>query len=85
MIIYVIYRNPLDAPGLFVLRRWMIRPGSRLPEKNPVLVSCCLEEVRAAVPPGHFCHPRSPMDEPQVVEQWIPKQYEATFKQAMGH
>ena len=64
--IFTVYFNPLDYPGLYVVRVfWNATPtvyGWTAPT---------LEEVRARLPRGLVCLPREPGDEPQIVECWL--------------
>jgi hypothetical protein len=59
-----------DHPGMFVVRRFRITLGAAVPDAECKL-ALTLEEARAEVPWGLFCLPRSPDDEPQIVETWI--------------
>jgi hypothetical protein len=65
--IYVIYEDPLDHPGMYVLRRWV----GLVPDPKPLVVTAVLEEVRAALP--DYCIPigRYPEDDPKIKEVWI--------------
>lgn len=65
--LYVIYSDPLDAPGKFVLRRHV---GER-PDPAPAAVVDSLEACRAALPPGLFNLGRYDEDDPKIVEVWI--------------
>jgi hypothetical protein len=67
---WVVYENPRDYPGKFVVRRWLIGPGTITPVAA-VEVTDTLDEARAAVPDGLFCTPRMPDDDPCIVEVWL--------------
>lgn len=64
--LWVIYKDPLDVPGKFVLRKWIYdKPTKTMHIKDT------LEEIRAIVPPGLFNIGRSPGDDPKILEVWI--------------
>jgi hypothetical protein len=71
--VVVIYRNPLDYPGKYVVRRqWAGAGGSIEVEDEPIAVVDTLDEARAAVPAEQdACIARDPHDEPHIVESWI--------------
>jgi hypothetical protein len=68
---WTIYKNPLDYPDRFVLRRCVVGRGGILHDADPVLVTHTLAQARAAVPVWCVCLGRNPADEPQIVEVWI--------------
>ena len=67
---WVIYYNPEDYPGKYVVRRWVIGPGKMTADPVP-FVCDSLAEARAAVPLGAFWLDRAPVDEPQIKEIWV--------------
>jgi hypothetical protein len=69
---WTIYRNPSDFPGKWVVRMSEIVPGTPAPMPRPECAVCeTLDQARAAVPPGLFCLPRFPADDPVIYEVWI--------------
>lgn len=70
---WVVYDNPLDFPGMYVAREWLIGPaGLRASEVTPY-VDPYLENVRRfilTVAPGSVCLMRSEEDDPTIVETW---------------
>ena len=69
---YVVYENPSDYPGKFVVRRWpntLVSPP--IPDPVPLIVCDSLEVARAVVPPYAVCLQRSPDDDPAVREVWL--------------
>lgn len=80
---YVIYENPRDAPGKFVVRRFFFVHG---PEPIAVGITDSLEEARALVPQKtHGCKiDRMPQDEPQIVEVWMSKDMAAIILKALN-
>jgi hypothetical protein len=67
---YVVYHNPLDCPGKYVMRGRVIGRGADKPT-NYVFVGDTIDEVRAYVPEGLVCLRRAPSDHPSVVETWF--------------
>lgn len=71
MNMWTIYAKPTDNPVPFVLRRWQLgHDGKPRPDVGSSAHST-LEEAREAVPPGLVCFPRSPDDDPIIVETWL--------------
>ena len=68
--VWTVYDNPLDFPGLFVARKSVTHKGAVL-HTHEVLTASTLQELRELIPPGLFCMPRDPSDEPQIVECWF--------------
>ncbi|MBR8291118.1 MULTISPECIES: hypothetical protein [Burkholderia] len=64
--IWVIYDSPIDLPGRFVARKWLLdRPTSEL------LQGKTLTELRGKLPAGLTRLPRDPSDDAKIVESWI--------------
>jgi len=68
---WTVYRNPLDYPGKFVVRRFDVSQPPPMPDPEPWAVSNTLEEARATLPGWAVVLARSEHDEPQIVETWI--------------
>ena len=68
--IYTIYENPKDYPGLFVVRRWEIMPGS-VQVSRWVRTALTINQARALLPYGVVCLPRNTEDDPSLVGSWI--------------
>jgi hypothetical protein len=73
---YVIYFDPLDYRGQYVVRGWTMQrkpeDGPALkPDPEPLAVVGTIEEARLAVPVGLNPFRRDPDDEFQIVETWI--------------
>jgi hypothetical protein len=64
--LWVIYENPADFPGRVVARRWLLDSPTK-----EYFVGDTVEEVAAMLPRGLFKLPRSPIDDPCIVETWI--------------
>jgi hypothetical protein len=68
---YTVYDHPLDYPDDFVVRRWIIGPGTYRGEPSLFARGRTLDEVRGHLPGGLFCLNREPGDDPAIVETWI--------------
>jgi hypothetical protein len=64
--IWVIYDSPIDLPGRFVARKWLL--DGPTPE---LLQGKTLDELRVKLPPGLHRLPRDPNDDAKIVESWI--------------
>lgn len=71
MWIYVVYDNPSDYPGKFVVRRQTPINGIVVAENKPMIIASTLEEARAAIPRDLMRFPRDPSDDPVIVESWL--------------
>jgi hypothetical protein len=69
--IWTIYKSPLDHPGRFVVRPWIITPYSDPVAESVFTCHDTLTAARAAIPAGKFKMVRDPTDDPQIVETWI--------------
>jgi hypothetical protein len=73
MDMWVIYDSPTDFPGLFVARRHEILCGTHQPTKE-YYTAKLLKILRIWVQgeaPGCVLIPRSPEDDPKIVESWL--------------
>lgn len=68
---WVIFHNPTDYPGKFVLRRNVITPNVVTPDPEPLAVTDTLKEARDALPPNLYRIERMKFDLPSVVEVWL--------------
>lgn len=71
MEMYTVYRDPLDYPGKFVVRRFTIGPGVVTPMQPVFAVGDSLEAVRQRLPEGLMCSARCAEDDPVIVETWF--------------
>lgn len=72
LMLYVIYRNPRDYPGKFVVREHAVTHDTGIVIVDPPLaVVGSLAAARNAVPAGLYNMGRMADDEPQIVEVWI--------------
>lgn len=69
--IYVVYANPLDYPGRYVVRRQGVSRGRVDIDPEPLGVVDTLDQARDLLPPGLTWLDRQPGDEPQIVECWL--------------
>ena len=65
--IWVIYDNPTDFPGKFVVRKWI----GEAADKEPLIVADTLEEARKALPKHIVRLMPSEGDDPKIVETWL--------------
>ena len=71
LLFVVIYQNPIDFPGKYVVRDQYVI-GSRIESAiEPRAIVDSLDEARRRVPWGMVCLARSPEDDPVIVESWI--------------
>ncbi len=68
---YVIYQNTKDYPGVFCCRRHEIHSGFTAAAEL-IGTADTLEAMREKLPsPYLYCVPRSPQDDPVIVETWL--------------
>ena len=67
---YTIYEDPTDAPGRFVVRKWVIN-GGNAPAAEQAWVYQTLGEARLGIPPGYVNMGRDENDDEKIVESWI--------------
>lgn len=68
--IFVIYENPKDFPGRFVVREWLVT-GGRIAARETPAVFDTLEEARASLSPDLVPLGRSFDDDPAIREVWL--------------
>lgn len=76
MELFVVYSNPSDFPGKFVLRRHIAGPPDRwgpngTPDPDPIAVCSTLDEARSCLPPALCNIGRYREDDPVIVEVWV--------------
>lgn len=69
--IYVVYADPADYPGRYVVRRQTVGRGVVDIAPEPLGVVDTLEQARHLLPDGLNWLDRQPGDEPQIVEVWL--------------
>ena len=67
MIVFVIYFNPSDSPGNYVVRRF----AGMVADEFPVITAASLEEARSVIPGWCAGLARSVEDDPVIVETWF--------------
>jgi hypothetical protein len=72
MEMYTIYCNPLDYPGKYVVRMWLIIGGfpDPVPAETQSVVDN-LEQARARIPADMTRIDRLPGDDLAIVETWV--------------
>jgi len=69
---YVVYFNPSDFPGLYVVRRQVAqRDGKVHKDAEPAGKSNSLAQVRCSIPNGKLRFMPDPNDDPCIVEVWF--------------
>jgi hypothetical protein len=68
---WVIYNNPTDYPGKFVVRRQWASRGLVHVAHDPETVTSSLIEARKAIPVGLFNIGRMPGDDRAIQEVWL--------------
>lgn len=71
MTIWVVYFNPSDFPGLYVLRAQRPCSNGEIEKSPGALTADTLDEIRELIPPGLTRIPRFPEDDPVIVECWL--------------
>lgn len=69
---FVVYRNPKDHPGKFVVREWKIVAGNSepVPCGEPTAIVDTLAQARARIPADLINVGRFHNDDPAIVEVW---------------
>lgn len=71
---WTIYRDPIDAPGQYVTRRWAVVSNGAVQvrhDRTALYVGTDLEAARGAVPACAVCLGRTSNDDVKVLETWI--------------
>lgn len=68
--IYVIYKNPVDYPDDFIVRKHFVKAGMTGPT-DELWICLDLEDARNVLPKGLVKLGRYPGDEKQIVEVWV--------------
>lgn len=71
LVMFTIFRFPLDYPSSYVVRGFDITAEGPRPHAQPLAVTNSLHDARVAIPSGLHWQNRSPEDEPQIVESWF--------------
>lgn len=74
LVMFTIYWNPIDYPGMYAVRRWRAIADNPepVPDPEPCYVGDWLAEARNAIPhEANYCMHRSPDDDPSIVETWL--------------
>ena len=67
LIMYVVYENPSDYPGKFVVRKFT----GETPDINPTIVAHSLEAARNVIPKDKVMLLPSVTDDPVIIENWL--------------
>lgn len=73
MRMFVVYKNPKDYPGKFVVREWRTSCSkiAIFADSEPLAVVDNLVEARAAIPNDTVLIDRDELDDPVIEEIWI--------------
>lgn len=72
MPLFVVYENPEDFPGKYVVRLWQINRSIKKTLPTPYcVVKDTVEEARKAIPHNLYRFGRDSCDDPVVIETWI--------------
>jgi hypothetical protein len=67
---YVIYEKPKDYPNKYVVRLWIIGPGTV--QAGPLVSTCdTIEQARKTIPKGLVQIPAFENDDPVISEVWM--------------
>lgn len=70
--IWVVYCRPDDFPNNYVVRiQRVTADGTVVIDNEPIAVESCLEDARAAIPPGLLRLDRHPKDVQAIAEMWL--------------
>lgn len=70
--VWVVYCNPKDYPGRFVVRPQFVFSRGRIEVgQEPTAVVDSIDEARSHIPPGLQWFPRQPADDRTIVETWL--------------
>jgi hypothetical protein len=69
--IWVVYFNPRDHPGKWVLRGQDVIRGGGIRPQPAIFIEDSLEAVRTHLPPGLVMLMRDPSDDPVIHETWV--------------
>lgn len=69
--LFTVYESPSDAPGMFVVRRWVVVRGESDALPAEAFQFYTLDMARAAIPRGRVSLPREHGDDPTIVETWV--------------
>jgi hypothetical protein len=68
---FVVYQNPTDYPGKFVVRRQVVKGKWVRADAKPLCVVSTLQEARSAIPAGLYRQERHSDDTLAIVEVWF--------------
>lgn len=69
--LWTVYERPRDYPHGYIARRYEVHAGGAQVRSNDVRTGPTLQSVRQQLPPGLYCQPRHPGDDPVIVETWF--------------
>lgn len=66
MILWTIYKHPRDHPKSYVARQFILDEPTQV-----TFIADTYEKLIRKIPPGMIRMPRSPFDDPVIIETWI--------------
>jgi hypothetical protein len=70
--LYIVYKSPVEYPGKYIARRWIINDFNMPEGRDVVAVSDNLTVVRQAMENWGLTRiERDASDEPEIVESWV--------------
>lgn len=66
LILWVVYFNPSDFPGKWVVRKWILDQPT-----HEHFLADSLEGIRSAIPKGLYRIEREPGDDAVIIETWL--------------
>jgi hypothetical protein len=69
--VYVVYKDPLDYPGQWVVRHWQVVPEADEPLPRSATIGDSYEAVISAIPPGFIRTLPMQGDVKSIHEVWI--------------
>ena len=69
---WTIYHPPVDYPAVNIVRRWLVEHegGGPMAISPPMSIPNSRRRRDAIPPEADTCMPRTPSDEPSIVETW---------------
>lgn len=71
LVMWTVYEKPRDFPRSYVARKWLVQGGGNFGPTPEHIVSPSLDVLRMLLPAGLTCVPRTPGDDPCIVEVWF--------------
>lgn len=70
LLVWTVMRGTADFASSIVCRPFLVSDGLASPVFR-YLIAKNIEELRVQLPPGLCCFPRTPADDPVILETWL--------------